>query len=147
MNTNITFVQVVFNEKLNQIPWNQHFHDCTHLLSRNIFGFCLKTSILEYHSHCGKIYSHKKYFVKSTLVTSSVKSSISRNFCQKVWRVNFCNFHTVERWWWILNAFRQCCHVDQFENIPDFINTTKKCLYLALETFWDLWVGTITMIF
>ena len=39
----------------------------------------------------------EKNFVKSTtyLVISLVKPLVSRNFCQKLVRVNFRNFHTV----------------------------------------------------
>ena len=39
----------------------------------------------------------KKYFVKSTLkkFTYLVKPLLSRNFCQKSVRENFCNFNTV----------------------------------------------------
>ena len=45
-----------------------------------------------------KIYFHQmRYFVKSTLssVVSLVNSLLSRNFCQKMVRVNFHKFHTV----------------------------------------------------
>ena len=39
----------------------------------------------------------EKKFVKSTiyLVSSLVKTLLSRNFCQRNVTVNFCNFHTV----------------------------------------------------
>ena len=53
---------------------------------------------------CGKMItflSMKKLIVKSTLylVTSVVKTFLSRNFCQKSMRANFRNFHTVHQVW------------------------------------------------
>ena len=43
-----------------------------------------------------EILSHRNFFRQiSSLVTSLVKTLISRNFCQKCVRVNFRNFHTV----------------------------------------------------
>ena len=47
---------------------------------------------------CGKtknFLSPLKYFVKSILIISLVKSLLSQSFCQKCVRVNFCIFHTV----------------------------------------------------
>ena len=60
-----------------------------------------------------KIHSHQQIFRQiNSLVTSLMKTLLSRNFCQKSARVNFCNFHTVHRiifqenpdcpWWYFL---------------------------------------------
>ena len=50
-------------------------------------------------TQCGKmknLLSPKKIFRQiNYLVISLVKALLSRNFCQKSVRVNFCNFHTV----------------------------------------------------
>ena len=45
------------------------------------------------HCVCGKLFRQI-----NSLIFSLVKTLVSRNFCKKSVRVNFCNYHSVEKW-------------------------------------------------
>ena len=66
---------------------------------REIMTFIARgTCKLPTDTNCGKMKNlllPKSFSVKLTLVIYLVNASLSRNFCQKSVRVNFCNFHTV----------------------------------------------------
>ena len=56
-----------------------------------------------FHRRFSTVWKHEKFTLTenifreiiSLVTTSSVKMLLSRTFCQKCVRVNFCNFHTV----------------------------------------------------
>ena len=94
--------------------------------------------------------STKKIFRQiNSLVSSLVKTLVSRNFCQKSVKVNFCNYHTMssgQDWfhgksWWR----SQCRNLIIFP--PQFfaqINVFTKYLYCMLvwrKNFQVVWWG------
>ena len=81
--------------------------------------------------HCGwklrKFTLTKKIFRQTNyLVISLVKVLLSRNFCQKRVRVNFCNFHTVV---WKFG------HFPATQNLREInFRSSKNAIYAILET-------------
>ena len=67
--------------------------------------------VLSFIPHCvekREILSHKKKIRQiNSLVTYLVKPLLSRNFCQKIVRVNSRNFHTVALRTFFLQNFRE----------------------------------------
>ena len=57
-----------------------------------------------------EICSHlKNYFVKTTLVKSVLKKLISQYLCEKMVRVDFRNFHTLQCWYNVNGLQRRLC--------------------------------------
>ena len=79
--------------------------------------------------------TEKKFRQINYLVTLLVKPLLSRNFCQKWVRVNFCNFHTVDVQIFLAKLLLSRIFCQKCDNL-NFFNFHTFTIFFSREKEW-----------
>ena len=88
--------------------------------------------------------TEKKFRQINYLVTLLVKPLLSRNFCQKWVRVNFCNFHTVDVQIFLAKLLLSRIFCQKCDNL-NFFNFHTFTIFFSREKEWKQLVFSISL--